>query len=91
MHQKTNGIVKKFIEESSNSIYLLKFKIQENFKIIQYVYSLLYHKIYNRINNFDIQKKKQISFFQTGKQKHKMDQSFQRLLINCQHLENVFW
>ena len=61
-YQKANGIVKKFIEESSNSINLLKFKIEKIFKIIQYVYSLLYPKIYNRINNFGIQNKNSFDF-----------------------------
>ena len=32
-YQKANGIVKKFIEENSNNINLLKFKIEKNFKI----------------------------------------------------------
>ena len=57
-----NEIVKKFIEENSNNINLLKFKIDKNFKIIQYVYSLLCLKIYNRINNFGIQNKNSFDF-----------------------------
>ena len=61
-YQKANGIVKKFIEENSNNINLLKFKIEKNFKIIQYIYSLLYPKIYNRINNFVIQNKNSFDF-----------------------------
>ena len=74
-YQKANGVVKKFIEENSNNINILKFKIEKNFKIIQYVYSLLYPRIYNRINNFGIKiKTVSISFFQIGKQKNKMDQ-----------------
>ena len=74
-HQRANGIVIKFIEENSNNINLLKFKIEKNFKIIQNVYSLLYPKIYNRINNFSIKiKTVSISFFHIGKQKNKMDQ-----------------
>ena len=62
-YQKANGVVKKFIEENSNNINILKFKIEKNFKIIQYVYSLLYLKIYNRINNFGIQNKNSFDFF----------------------------
>ena len=61
-YQKANGVVKKFIEENSNNINILKFKIEKNFKIIQYVYSLLYLKIYNRINNFGIQNKNSFDF-----------------------------
>ena len=60
--QKANEIVKKFIEENSNNINLLKFKIDKNFKIIQYVYSLLYPKIYNRINKSGIQNKNSFDF-----------------------------
>ena len=33
-YQKVNGIVKKNIEENSNNINLLKFKIEKNFKTI---------------------------------------------------------
>ena len=41
----------------------MKFKIEKNFKIIQYVYLLLYPKIYNRVNNFGIQNKNSFDFF----------------------------
>ena len=34
---------------------------------------------------------KTVSFFQIGKQENKMDQSVQRLLMNCQCLRNKFW
>ena len=61
-YQKANGIVKKFIEENSNNINLLKFKIEINFKIIKYIYSLLHPKIYIRINNFGIQNKNSFDF-----------------------------
>ena len=44
-YQKANGIVKKNIDKNSNNINLLKFKIEKNFKTIQYTYSLLYPKI----------------------------------------------
>ena len=53
-YQKANGIEKKFIEKDPNRINILKYKTEKNFKMIQYVYSLLYPKIYNRINNFGI-------------------------------------
>ena len=61
-YQKANGIVKKFIEENSNNIKLLKFKIEINFKMIKYIYSLLHPKIYIRINNFGIQNKNSFDF-----------------------------
>ena len=40
----------------------MKFKTERNFKLIQYVYSLLYPKIYNRIKNFGIQNKSSFDF-----------------------------
>ena len=61
-YQKANGIVKKFIEKDPNRINILKYKTEKNFKMIQYVYSLLYPKIYNRINNFGIQNKSSFDF-----------------------------
>ena len=48
-YQKANNIVKRFIEQDIKNIDVLRAKIQENFKIIHYIHSLLYPKIYNRI------------------------------------------
>ena len=53
-YQKTNTVVKKFIEENLNKINLLKIKLEEHFKTIHHIYSLLYPKIYNRVNVFGI-------------------------------------
>ena len=73
-YQKANTIVKKFIEENSNNINLLKIKLEEHFKTIQHMYSLLYPKIYNRVNVFGIKTKTiLILFSKVGKQKDKMD------------------
>ena len=58
-YQKANNIVKRFIEQDIKNIDVLRAKIQENFKIIHYIYSLLYPKIYNRVNNFRIYNKAQ--------------------------------
>ena len=55
-YQKANAIVKKFIEEDVNRINLLKYKIEKSFNFIHYIYSSLFPKIYNRINNFCVQK-----------------------------------
>ena len=61
-YQKANTIVKRFIEQDIKNIDVLRAKIQENFKIIHYIYSLLYPKIYDRVNNFGIQNKTQFEF-----------------------------
>ena len=41
-YQKTNNIVKQFLKENVNRINLLKYKIEEKFKLIHYIYSLLF-------------------------------------------------
>ena len=82
-YQKANGIVKKFIEESSNNINPLKFKIEKNFKIVQYVYSLLYPKINNRINNFGIQNKNSFDFFFSNWKARKQNEPISPKIINA--------
>ena len=67
-YQKANNIVKNYVLEESNRINLLKFKIEEKFPLIHYIYSMLFSKIYNRTNNFGIQNKNNFDFyFQTWK------------------------
>ena len=46
-----------------NRINQLKYKIEEKFSLIHYVYSTLFTKIYNRTNNFGIQKKNNFDFY----------------------------
>ena len=54
--------------EESNRINLLKFKIEEKFPLIHYIYSMLFSKLYNRTNNFGIQNRNNFDFyFQTWK------------------------
>ena len=66
--QKANKTVKNYVLEESNRINLLKFKIEEKFPLIHYIYSMLFSKIYNRTNNFGIQNKNNFDFyFQTWK------------------------
>ena len=48
--------------EDRNRINQLKFKIEENFELIHYIYSLLFSKIYNRTNTPGIQKKNNFEF-----------------------------
>ena len=67
-YQKANNIVKNYILEDSNRINILKYKIEEKFPLIHYIYSMLFSKIYNRTNNFGIQNKNNFDFyFQTWK------------------------
>ena len=42
IYQKANNIVKKILKEDVNRINLLKYKIEEKFKLIHYIYSLLF-------------------------------------------------
>ena len=58
-YQRANNIVKEYLVEDSIRINHLKFKIEEKFNLIHYIYSLLFSKIYNRMNSFGIKKKKQ--------------------------------
>ena len=49
---------------------MLKYKIEERFSLIHYIYSMLFSKIYNKTNNFGIQNKNNFDFyFQTWKNK----------------------
>ena len=61
-YQKANKIVQKFIMKDPNHINLLKYKIEEKFCFIHYVYSLLYPKTYNRTVDFGIQEKRDFDF-----------------------------
>ena len=80
-YQKANEIVKKFLLEESNRINILKCKIGEKFPLIHFIYSLLFSKIYNRTNNFGIQKKNNFDFyFQTWKNRRTASAIAPRLL-----------
>ena len=69
-YQKANTIVKEYLFEDMNRIDQLKYKTEEKFSSIHYVYSTLFTKIYNRTNNFGIQKKSNFDFyFSTSKNK----------------------
>ena len=62
-YQKANEIVKNFVNGDKNQVNHLKFKIEENFKLIHYIYSLLFSKIYNRTSHFGIQNKTNFNFY----------------------------
>ena len=49
-YQKANNIVVKFVEEDMQNINLLKSALRNHLREIQYVYSLLFPKIYNTTN-----------------------------------------
>ena len=67
-YQKANNIAKKFTSEPPNRINLLIYEIEEKFKLIHYIYSSLFSKIYNRTSQFGIQNKNTFDFyFQTWK------------------------
>ena len=61
-YQKANTVVKEFIKNGPNRINILKYKIAKSFNLIHYVYSLLFPKIYNRVNHFGIQNKSSFDF-----------------------------
>ena len=62
-YQKANEIVTNYFLEDLNKINIAKFKIEEKFQLIHYIYLLLFNKIYSRTNNFGIQKKKNFDFY----------------------------
>ena len=62
-YQKANNIVKNYLLEESNRINILKYKVEETFPLIHYIYSLLFRKIYHRTNNFRIQNKNNLHFY----------------------------
>ena len=61
-YQKANKMVSQYFLEDLNRINTAKYKIEEKFELIHYVYSLLFCKIYNRTNNFGIKKKNNFDF-----------------------------
>ena len=67
-YQKASKILKKILLEESNRTNILKYKIEEKFPVIHFIYFPLFGKIYNRRNTFGIQKKNNFDFyFQTWK------------------------
>ena len=61
-YQKENAIVKSYLLEDGNRINQFKYKMAEKFNLIHYIYSFLYAKIYNRTNNFGIERKNDFDF-----------------------------
>ena len=61
-YQKSNKIVLNYLHENEERLAQLKYKLMEKFNLIHYVYSVLYAKIYNRINHFGIKRKNDFDF-----------------------------
>ena len=61
-YQKSNKIVLSYLQENQERLSQLKYKLMEKFNLIHYVYSILYAKIYNRINHFGIKRKNDFEF-----------------------------
>ena len=69
-YQKANNIVKEYLVENPQRIKQLKYKIEEKFNLIHYIYTSLFSKIYNRTNTFGIERKNNFDFnFQLWKRK----------------------
>ena len=61
-YQKSNKIVLSCLQDNEEKLSHLKYKLIEKFNLIHYVYSILYAKIYNRINHFGIKRKNDFDF-----------------------------
>ena len=61
-YQKSNKIVLNYLSDDPEKISQLKFKIADKFNLIHYIYSVLYAKIYNRINHFGIKRKNNFDY-----------------------------
>ena len=61
-NQKANKIVSEWIQSETISRNEIVKKLQEKFDYIHYIYSLLFPKINNRINNFGVQNKSKFEF-----------------------------
>ena len=80
-YQRANNIVKEYLSEDWNRINYLKYKIEEKFELIHYIYSLLFSKIYNRTNSFGIKRKNNSDFnFQLWKKK-KMENNLKQVSL----------
>ena len=65
-YQKANNIILKFIKEDAQNIDLLKSALRDHLRAMQYVYSLLFPKIYSRTNRFGTNNKSHFDFIFTN-------------------------
>ena len=62
-YQKSNKIVLNYlVKNSAEKLVQLKYKLNEKFNLVHYIYSALYAKIYNRINHFGIKRKNDFDY-----------------------------
>ena len=61
-YQKSNKIALSYLNENQEKLSQLKYKLNEKFNLIHYIYSVLYAKIYNRINPFGIKRKNDFDY-----------------------------
>ena len=61
-YQKSNKIALSYLNENEERLAQLKYKLMEKFNLIHYVSSVLYTKIYNRINHLGIKRKNDFDF-----------------------------
>ena len=80
-YQRANNIVKEYLFEDWNRINYLKFKIEEKFEWIHYIYSLLFSKIYNRTNSFGIKRKNNFDFNVQLWKKKKMQNNLKQVSL----------
>ena len=72
-YQKSNKIALSYLNENEERLAQLKYKLMEKFNLIHYVFSVLYAKIYNRINHLGIKRKNDFDFqFQIWGKKNKL-------------------
>ena len=67
-YQKANEMVSNYFLEDLKRINTAKYKIEEKFQLIHYVYSLLFSKIYSRTTILEFERKTILIFIsQLGK------------------------
>ena len=73
--------MKEYLFEDWNRISYLKFKAEEKFELIHYIYSLLFSKIYNRTNSFGIKRKNNFDFNVQLWKKKKMQNNLKQVSL----------
>ena len=73
--------MKEYLFEDWNRISYLKFKAEEKFELIHYIYSLLFSKIYNRTNSFGIKRKNNFDFNVQIWKKNKMQNNLKQVSL----------
>ena len=61
-YQNANKVVLDYVKTEEGRLARLKYKLTQKFNLIHYIYSILYAKMYNRINHYDIKRKNDFDF-----------------------------